>query len=143
MPSDEDLIKLFPKNRPALEQLKAMAESDGPIHFLSDWMEPKDVLARRRINESRLSEYQRLLKNVKWGLSVGIRSDSHTNILVTVYAWGFSIGSSGEVGYAYLPIFPKAEQVLPSLDYKYDKEHSYKIFYRHIEGHWYLFRADK
>jgi hypothetical protein len=138
-PSSASLVKQWRDHRTTLEQLVTMMQADKALQRVApDFTRPEN-LAAAGIDETRRTEYRRLLKQagVRNGLSgYGEKGE----IWFHVSSLGLSVSGSGK-GIAFVDGAP--ELVVADLDAHILQAHKDRAesftAYQRIEGNWYLY----
>jgi len=134
----------FPRECPDPRGSRLWAISDS--WALERWLgltcsyEPREAsLNSLGVSNERFKRYLRLLRGVAYkNASIDGRGNQ---ITITVHVAGLLfVGQATFKGYAYRRNSPDPKEIVPSLDFGEPKHRP--IFYRHLEGNWYLYRSE-
>jgi hypothetical protein len=131
-PSDAALIERFQRERIAFDTLVRMVAEDqvtGEIRLDAMPGETPESTARREA-------YRRLLKRARCG-SAFRDPDGVVRLDVWYPTSGGGVAGTGFIGYAYAPVPPSP--IRPALDR--GNLERFEDTYRHVDGHWYLWRV--
>jgi hypothetical protein len=144
-PSDRELLADFHHHRADIERVAAMARADAQLERISDdWFRDSagtnyyEVVAGRLLSATRWNEYRRLFRALHLEAGISIEGG---DIFFERSARGITVAGSGK-GYALLAKPPDPDALSQSLD-RIDgnpaADRDKAIWFRHIEGPWYLF----
>ena len=144
-PSDQELLAEFHHHRADIERVAVMAKADAQLERVSDdWFRDADgtnyyeVGAGRLLSATRWNEYRRLFRALHLGAGISIERG---DVFYERSARGITVSGSAK-GYALLfkPPDPDAlSQSLDRIDGNRAADRDKAIWFRHIEGPWYLF----
>lgn len=144
-PSDRELLAEFHHHRVDIERVAAMAKADAQLERISnDWFRDVagtnyyQVVAGRLLGAPRWNEYRRLFRalHLRAGISI-----ERGDIFFERSARGISVSGSAK-GYALLSKPPDTDalsQTLDRIDGNRAADRDKVIWFRHIDGPWYLF----
>lgn len=133
MPSDDDMLASFDAHRHELSTLRRMLEKDRKLRALSfDSTDPDGPGSS--VTKARVARYRDLMREAGIGVDIGRGLDGRDGIWLRV-AYTGNVLTSDERGYLYSKTLPRP--LLASLD---GPDATARYVFRHISGHWYLYR---
>lgn len=135
-PSDQQLLANFRRHQAAFNQLVWMIKADKRMTFVGQDLTRPDDPRKVGIAQSHIGDYRRLMSSAE--VPCGFETATEDNG-IDFYYWGVGCANASEngyKGYAYLTKPPK--NLLSNLSKCEGREDGAR-FYRHIQGHWYLY----
>jgi hypothetical protein len=125
-PSEQSLVAQFPRVRPALDTLRAMAKQDTTaVRIAPDLVDPPSLTSKR------WNRYRELFARVHSNDGLTRTADG---VMITIEGSGLAV-SGTSIGYAHFATPPSPAQVRPTLA---ETPAGFRM-YRHLDAGWYLY----
>src|SRR5436305_3785366 len=128
-PKDKELLENFRQHQPEFSHVVQMLGEDRKLQHL--W--PNSISPKNAIDEKRWDEYRKIMSSIGTrGIHANLGKDSEVMFRSDSLNY-----ASYDKGYVYSE--KKLEPLKESLDLKRTDVPPYQIYYKHIEGNWYLY----